>query len=49
MWFLASGEGKADAVASALTPGDLHETPARGVRGSAETVFFVDEAAAARL
>ncbi len=49
VWFLASGEGKAEAVAAALAPGDLHETPARGVRGSAETVFFLDEDAASHL
>jgi 6-phosphogluconolactonase len=49
VWFLATGEGKADAVAAALSPGEVRDTPARGVRGSAETIFFVDEAAAARL
>jgi 6-phosphogluconolactonase len=49
VWFLASGEGKAEAVGAALTPGEVRDTPSRGVRGSAETVFFVDEAAAGAL
>ena len=49
VWFLASGEGKAEAVAAALSPGEIRDTPARGVRGSAETVFFVDEPAASAL
>ena len=34
IWFVASGEEKADAVARALADeGDLHDTPARGVTG----------------
>ncbi len=32
VWFLVSGEGKADAVARALAPdGSVHDTPARGL------------------
>ena len=46
VWFIASGEGKADAVARALADeGSVEETPARGVRGD-ETVWWLDDAAA---
>ena len=49
VWFLASGEGKAEAVARALAEeGSVTETPARGVRGQDETVWWID-AEAARL
>jgi 6-phosphogluconolactonase len=49
VWFIASGEGKADAVARALADeGSVAETPARGVRGE-ETVWWLDEAAASAL
>jgi 6-phosphogluconolactonase len=49
VWFIASGEGKADAVARALADdGSVAETPARGVRGD-ETVWWLDEAAASAL
>lgn len=53
VWFLVSGEAKADAVRrglAELAPEDeaaaLRETPARGVSGIAETVWFLDAAAA---
>ena len=51
VWWLASGEGKADAVARALADdGSVDETPARGVpAGEDETVWWLDEAAASRL
>ena len=55
VWFLVTGEAKADAVARALTEGgDVHETPARGISpapasGEGETVWFLDRAAAAGL
>lgn len=57
VWLVASGEGKAEAVAKALAEVDgddaldaaLSETPARGVRGSVETTFFLDAEAASRL
>ena len=50
VWFVVSGEGKADAVARALATGtDLHDVPAVGVQGSERTVWFVDEDAASRL
>ena len=47
VWFLVSGEEKADAVALALAAdGSIDETPARGARGRQETVWLLDEAAA---
>lgn len=52
VWFVVSGEEKADAVARALADdGDVHETPARGVTGGPETeiVWFLDRAAASRI
>jgi 6-phosphogluconolactonase len=50
VWFVVSGEGKAEAVARALAPdGDLHETPARGVHGRKATVWFLDAPAASHL
>jgi 6-phosphogluconolactonase len=50
VWFVVSGEGKADAVAKALADGtDLHDIPAVGVTGQDRTVWFVDEAAASKL
>ena len=50
VWFVVSGEGKADAVAKALaTDGDVHDTPARGVHGTERTVWFLDEDAASGL
>lgn len=50
VWFVVSGADKADAVVRALAAvGDVHETPARGVRGAEETLWLLDEAAASRL
>ncbi|WP_342778868.1 6-phosphogluconolactonase [Nocardioides humi] len=53
VWFLVSGEPKADAVRRALAEvpagqaaAALRETPARGVTGRAETVWFLDADAA---
>ncbi len=49
VWFIASGEGKADAVAHALADdGSVEATPARGVRGE-ETVWWLDAGAASAL
>ncbi|MFT4299954.1 MAG: 6-phosphogluconolactonase [Aeromicrobium sp.] len=49
VWLVASGEGKAEAVARALaTEGSVAETPARGVQGRAETRWFLDPAAASK-
>ncbi|MDF1602656.1 6-phosphogluconolactonase [Nocardioides sp. YIM 152315] len=49
VWFLVSGGGKAAAVASALGGADLHETPAAGVSGREETIWFLDRDAASAL
>ncbi|WP_183093672.1 6-phosphogluconolactonase [Nocardioides stalactiti] len=50
VWFLASGEAKADAVRRALAEdGTVTDTPARGVRGTQETTWFLDHDAAALL
>lgn len=47
VWFLVSGEGKADAVAAALADdGSVATTPARGVSGLDRTVWWLDRAAA---
>ena len=45
-WLVVSGAEKADAVARALAGGDL---PAARVRGTAETVWFLDREAASGL
>jgi 6-phosphogluconolactonase len=50
VWFLVSGEEKSEAVARALAPGtDLHDVPAVGVSGEAETIWFLDRASSSRL
>ena len=50
VWFLVSGDQKAEAVAAALAPeGDVHAIPARGVTGHEETIWFLDHGAATRL
>jgi 6-phosphogluconolactonase len=50
VWFVVSGEDKADAVALALADGtDVHDAPAAGVAGQDETIWFLDRAAASRL
>ncbi|WP_370614171.1 6-phosphogluconolactonase [Mumia sp. Pv 4-285] len=49
VWLLVSGEGKADAVASAIGTGDVTATPAAGVRGTEQTLWMLDEGAASRL
>ena len=49
VWFLVSGQAKADAVASALGGADVHQTPAAGVIGNEETIWFVDHEAASKL
>jgi 6-phosphogluconolactonase len=49
VWFLVSGEGKADAVARALADdGSVHETPARGITTPNRT-WWLDKAAAGSL
>lgn len=47
VWLMASGEGKAEAVAAALN-GDL-DLPAANVHGTEETLWFLDAEAAGQL
>ena len=49
VWFVASGSGKAEAVSRAIGGAPVHEIPATGVRGSQETVWFLDEDAGSHL
>lgn len=50
LWMIASGDSKADAVAAALADtGSVHQTPARGVSGQVDTVWFLDREAASHL
>ncbi|MGH3349867.1 MAG: 6-phosphogluconolactonase [Nocardioides sp.] len=49
VWFLVSGEGKADAVAKAHAGAQVSEIPATGVTGTAETTWFLDRGAASKL
>jgi 6-phosphogluconolactonase len=55
VWFLVTGDGKAEAVQRALADeGAVTETPARGIdpapaSGAGETTWFLDLAAASRL
>ncbi|MGY1842738.1 6-phosphogluconolactonase [Modestobacter sp. SYSU DS0875] len=49
VWLLVSGEGKADAVARALSGASPLEIPAAGARGRRATRWLLDEAAASRL
>ncbi|MFC4563234.1 6-phosphogluconolactonase [Nocardiopsis mangrovi] len=46
VWVLASGEGKAGAVRSALAGSAPEQVPASGVRGRSQTLFLLDRAAA---
>jgi 6-phosphogluconolactonase len=49
VWFVATGEGKAEAVARSVAGGDVHVAPSAGPRGTEGTRWYVDAAAAARL
>ncbi|MCW2795386.1 6-phosphogluconolactonase [Nocardioides sp.] len=56
VWFLVSGEAKADAVARALAgtgeggvAAEVHDVPAVGVTGHDETIWFLDRASASHL
>jgi 6-phosphogluconolactonase len=49
VWFLASGEAKAEAVARALAGADRHDIPATGVHGRERTRWLLDQAAATHL
>jgi 6-phosphogluconolactonase len=49
IWFVASGAGKAEAVARALSGADRVEVPSAGPRGRHRTLWLIDEDAAAEL
>ncbi|KIQ17368.1 6-phosphogluconolactonase [Rhodococcus sp. MEB064] len=49
VWFLVSGEGKADAVAACVGGANPIEHPAAGAHGTESTVWFLDEGSASRL
>ena len=50
VWFLVSGDEKADAVTRAMAEnGTVDETPARGVQGRQETLWLLDQQAASGL
>lgn len=49
VWIVAAGADKADAIYAAFTSENPSEAPVSAVEGIEETVFFTDEAAAARL
>ncbi|MET0449349.1 MAG: 6-phosphogluconolactonase [Aeromicrobium sp.] len=46
VWFLVSGDGKAEAVGRALGGATVDEIPATGAHGIAETVWLLDAGAA---
>ncbi len=46
LWFVASGEGKADAVSRALSGAPREDVPSGSVRGSDATVWMIDLPAA---
>ncbi|OBB41819.1 6-phosphogluconolactonase [Mycobacterium sp. 852002-51961_SCH5331710] len=49
VWFIVSGDGKADAVAAAIGGADADDVPAAGAVGREATVWLLDEAAASKL
>jgi 6-phosphogluconolactonase len=50
VWFVVSGEGKAEAVARGRRPdADPHDVPAAGVSGREETIWWLDEGAGSAL
>jgi 6-phosphogluconolactonase len=49
IWFVASGEGKAEAAARALGGADRVDVPAAGPRGRRRTLWLLDQDAASRL
>ena len=49
VWFVACGQGKADAVARALSSTDRVAVPASGPRGRDRTLWLIDQDAAAKL
>ncbi len=49
VWFLVSGEDKAEAAVKALTGGEPDPVPGAGAHGTDRTVWLLDSAAASRL
>jgi 6-phosphogluconolactonase len=49
VWIVASGAEKADAVGLALSGSEPARVPAAGARGRQQTLFLIDQAAAARV
>jgi 6-phosphogluconolactonase len=49
IWVVASGSGKADAVAMALGGADREHVPSAGARGTQRTIWLLDAEAAAEL
>ncbi|OBG91138.1 6-phosphogluconolactonase [Mycobacterium sp. E136] len=49
VWFIVSGDAKADAVAAAIGGADADDVPAAGAVGREATVWLLDEAAASKL
>lgn len=50
LWFVVAGDGKAEAVSAALADdAEKARCPSAGVRGTQETIWFLDEAAAGLL
>lgn len=49
IWVVASGEGKADAVARALSGAERTEVPSAGARGQVRTLWLIDRDAAREL
>ena len=49
VWFVASGEEKADAVERSMFAGHVDQVPAAGIRGLNRTLWLLDRAAAGQL
>ena len=49
IWVVASGSGKAEAVAAALGGADPVRVPSAGAQGRSQTIWFVDAEAASQL
>ena len=49
VWFVVSGAEKAGAVAAALGGAPVHQTPAAGVQGQQETIWFLDRESASQI
>ncbi len=49
VWWVASGDSKAQAVHDAVTGADLQQVPAAGPKGTERTLWFLDDAAATLL